>query len=502
MNLKMMLEKTANQYAGNTAIVSGERRISYAELNESANKFANALIEMGVKKGDRVATLLTTSPEFVAVYFGILKAGGIAVPLDIRYKGGELVSLFANCHPNVLVVEGSVLEPLMPILHRFDSVEHIVEVGSKSDGRFLNYGEIMTTGSAQQVGVELEADDVATISYTGGPTSRPHGAMLTHGDIVTEVIMSGKGFQQTEKDVVMFFALPMYHMFGLASVLLTAIDKGSTVVIVPGTGRSISSFLAAIEKERGTIYLGVPYIYALAISVAEREGINSDLSSVRLWGSGGAPLPPGIREKFKHHYGFEILDIWGLTEAVSHVTYQPLDGTARPESSGKALPGWEIKIVDDGGRELPPDQPGEIIIRGPIMKGYYNNPEDSASAIKDGWLYTGDVGSLDEDGYLHLSGRKKRMIILKGQNVYPIDIEAVLSTHNKIARVKVTGIPDILRGEIVQADIKLKDEASATEHEIRSFCQGRMADYKLPKRIIFTNSVPEGAATKVTRKRV
>ena len=502
MNLKLMLEETVKQYAAKTAIVSGERRLSYAEMDAASNKVANALLKMGIRKGDRVATLLANSPEFATIYFGIVKAGGIAVPLDVRYRVEELDCLLANCQPKVLVGESDLLEPLVPVLPRFGPVEHVIDLDSRFEGKFLTYQEIMTVSSAQRVEVRLEPDDISTISYTGGPTNHPRGAMLSHGSLVAEAIVSGDGFQQTDKDIAMLFALPMYHMFGLASILLTSVYRGSTVVIVPGTGRSITSFLEAIERERGTIYLGVPYIYALAINIAEREGVKSDLSSLRLWGSGGATLTAEVRQQFKQYYGADILDVWGLTESVSHITYHPLGGTGKLNSTGKALPGWEIAIADDEGNRLPPNQPGEVIVSGPIMAGYYRNPQATAEVIKNGWLYTGDLGRIDEDGYLFLSGMKKDMIILKGQNIYPVDIEEVLCAHPKVAEAVVVGIPDRLRGEIVGAIIRLRRKVTATEQEIRHFCQIRLADYKLPKLVIFTKSLLNKAKTKIGKKKL
>lgn len=324
------------------------------------------------------------------------------------------------------MAESDLLKPLVSALPRFGSIEHIIDLGSRYEGQFLSYQEIMATSSAQKVERAVAPDDIATISYTGGPTNRPQGASLSHRSLIIEAIISAYGFQQTDKDIVMLFALPMYHMFGLASVMLTSVNKGSTVVMVPGTGISIGSFMEAVERERGTIYVGVPYIYALAVSIAEREGIKHDLSSLRLCASGGAPLSVEVIQRFKQYYGLTIADVWGLTEAVSHVTCPPLDGSGKLGASGKALPGWEIKVVDDSGNELPPNQPGEIVVRGPIMNGYYNNPQATAQAIRDGWLHTGDIGRVDEDGYLFLTGRKKELIILKGQNIYPSDIELSL----------------------------------------------------------------------------
>ena len=500
MNLNQMLREKARQFGEKTAIVCSERRLSYAELDEASNKVANALLEMGVKKGDRVAMLLSNSVEFAVIYFGITRIGGIAVPLDIHYKFDELAALFDSSQPGVLIAESLYLKSLVPGLPKFKSIGQVIEVGSSYAGQFPNYGEIMATGLAQRVEVEPEPEDIAIISYTGGPAYHPRGAMLSHRSLVTEAIMSGDGFQQTDKDIVMLFTLPMYHMFGLAAILLASICKGSTVVIVPGTGLSIGALMKAIERERGTIFMGVPYIYALAIDIAEKEGKKNDLSSLRLCVSGGAPLPIDIIHRFKQHYGFTLVNIWGQTEAVCHITCPPADGTGKLGSVGISLSGWEMKIVDDEGRELPLNQSGEIIVRGPIMQGYYNNPQATARVIKDGWLYTGDIGKVDEDGELFILGRKKEMIIAKGQNIYPSDIEDVLYTHPKVAEAAVMGIPDELRGEMVRAVISLKAGEVATEQEIKRFCLERIANYKVPKQVIFLDSLPKTATGKIRKE--
>ena len=496
MDLKLILEQTAQRCPEKTAIVSGERRVSYAELDRASNKLANSLIQMGVRKGDRVAAMLTNSPEYAIVYFGITKTGGIAVPLDTRYKIEELSTLFASCRPKVLITEDPFSGLLGPALSQFPSVEHFINLGPGDNRQFLSYREIVSAGSDKKVNIDLAPNDIAVINYTSGPSTDPHGAMLSHYSLVTDATMSGEAFQQTEQDVVMLFALPIYHQFGLTTVLLCSINKGSTIVMVPGTGISINSLMEAIEREKGTMFLGVPYIFALAAKMAKREGIKNDLSSLRLCISGGAPLPISVIRQFEKYYGSTIVDIWGLTEATSHVTSPPLNGPIKLGAAGKAMPGWELKIVDDEGNELPPNQQGEIIIKGPIISGYYNNPQATAETIKNGWLYTGDIGRVDEDGYLFITGRKKKMIILKGQNVYPNEVEQILLTHPKIAATKVIGMPDRLRGEVVSAIVALKPGEIATEQEIRHFCQERMADYKSPKQVIFVDSIPQAVPTK------
>lgn len=491
MDLESMLERTVARFGGKTAIVIGERRVPYAELEDSANRVAHALREMGVVKGDRVATIQSSSPEFVTVFFGIMKAGGIAVPLDARYVADELVSLFDDCQPKVLVAENPPLEALVPALPRFKTIRHVIDMSAQDDGQFPSYRQIMASCPATRVNVPVAPDDIAIISYTGGPTGNPHGVALSHRSVSTEAITSGDVIHQTEKDVLIGFALPMYHQFGLTSVLLGSIAKGSTVVVVPGTGRSIHNFMEAVEREKGTIYMGVPYIYALMINVAKREGIKHDLSSLRLCLAGGAPLEIPVIEQFRQYYGMNVLDVWGQTESVSHVTVAPIDGTGKKGASGKAMPCWEMKIFDDDDRELPPNETGEIVLRGPVMTGFYHKPQATAAALRNGWLHTADIGRIDEDGELFITGRKRRMLILKGQNIFPGDIEEVLLTHPKIAEVKVTGVQDMVRGETVKAFIRLKPGETATEQEIRQFCHNRMADYKLPREITFTEAVPE-----------
>jgi len=500
MNLKLMLEEAVRRYRGKTALVSGDHRLSFADLDEASNKVANALIELGVNKGDRVATLLDNSPEFVITYFGTVKTGAITVPLDTKYKVDELASLFDDCLPKVLVTDSPTLEPLIPVLPTFKSIRHVIDLSSECGSQFVSYQEIMATGSPQRIETEPEPEDTANISYTSGPSFRPTGAMLSHQCLVTQAATAGNWFQQSDRDVELLFALPIHHAFGLATVLLTSITKGSTLVILPGV--SIAGLTEIIERSRGTILIGVPFIFALMVGMAETEGIKHDLSSMRLYVSGGAPLSVDIIKRFKRQYGLDITQGYGLTEALAHVTCQSIDGSGEVGSVGKALPGWAMKIVDDNGTELPPNQAGELIVKGPIAKGYYNNPQATAEQIKDGWLYTGDTAKVDEDGNLFITGRKKDLIIVKGQNICPSDIESVLHTHPKVAEAAVIGIPDELRGEVVGAVISLKEGEAATEQEIRRLCLEHIANYKVPKQVMFLDSLPKTTAGKIDKESI
>ncbi|MEK7354298.1 MAG: AMP-binding protein, partial [Chloroflexota bacterium] len=484
------LERAAGFYRDKTAIVSGDSLLSYADLDKASNKVANALTKMGVDKGDRIAMLLSNSPDFVITFFGIVKAGAIAVPLDPQYRLDELAALFNDCLPVALVSESPILEPIIPFLSRFESIKHVIDLSAQCNGQFLSYPEIMATSPARRVQIEPKPEDIALILYTSGPSFLTRGVMLSHRSMVKEAAIMGDGFQQTDKDAVMLYALPMYHVFGLVAVLLAAVYKGSAVVMVPGTGLSISTCMAAIEREKGTIFFAVPYIFALAIDMAEKEGIKSDLSSLRVCSSSGDFLPARLIKRFKELYGFKILDCFALTEAVCHVTCPSLNGDGKSGSVGKTLPGWEAKIVDDKGQEVPCEQPGEIVLRGPFMLGYYNNLQATAEVLKDGWLHTGDIGKIDEDGNLFITGRKKDIIIVKGQNIHPADIEAVLYQHPQVAEAAVIGIPDEMRGEVVGAVVSLKAGAAATEQDIKRLCLERLASYKVPKQIFFLDSLP------------
>jgi long-chain acyl-CoA synthetase len=491
MDLKSILEGAAGSFPDKTALVFEGRRITFAELEEEANRVARGLVKLGIKKGDRVAMIQASNPRFVTAFFGIMKAGGTAVPLDSRYVADELASLFDDCRPMALFIEELPLKSLLPAIPRLKSLKHIITLGGTAVAKSVSFEKLVTGGPAPRPKTSVDPDETAIISYTGGPTLQPHGVALSHRSVSTEAVNSALVFRQTDKDVISQFALPLYHQFGLTAVLLASVYKGSTIVMVPGTGRSIDSFMQAVERERGTLYMAVPYIYSLMINVARREGIKYDLSSLRLYISGGAALEPIVIEAFQKCFGCKIIDIYGQTESVSQITVSPIDGSGPTGSSGKPMPCWEVKIFDEDDNELPPDTEGEIVARGPMMTGFYQKPEATARSLRNGWLHTGDIGRLDRDGFLFITGRKRRMLILKGQNIFPEDIEAVLASHPGVAAAKVLGVPDVVRGETVKALLRLKPAASVTEQEIRRYCQGRMADYKLPREIAFVDDIPE-----------
>jgi len=498
VNLSRMLWVAARRYGQKTALISDDRRLSYADLDEASNRLASALLKLGVGEGDRVAMLLPNSPEFLVTFFGIVKLGAIAVPLDPKYKLDELTSLFAHSQPKVLFTESPTLEPLIPALPRFKCIQQVIDLSGQLKGQFLSYDELLASGWAAKAKSEPRPDDLAIIAYTSGPSFWPHGIMLTHQNMVTEAEISGEGFAQTDKDIVPLFALPLHHAAGLTVVMLTTICHGGTIIMIPGL--SLPILLGTIEKERATLLIGVPFIFALLVRHAEEEGLKHDLSSLRLCASGGSPLPVEVSRRFKQWYGRHIAQFWGLTETTAHITCQAVDGSGVLGSIGKPLRGCEVKVVDDAGRERPPNQTGELICCGPLMKGYYHNPKATAEVIKGGWLYTGDIGKIDDEGNIFITGRKKDIIIVKGQNISPSDIEWVLSCHPKVAEVAALGIPDEPRGEVVGVAIHLKAGATATESEIKRFCLERLANYKVPKQVFFVDAMPKTNTGKIDKE--
>ncbi|MFC1899212.1 class I adenylate-forming enzyme family protein [Chloroflexota bacterium] len=497
MNLKTMLSAQAERYGDKTAIVSGESRLSYAELDKASNKAARAFLEMGVGKGDRVAMLALNSPEFVVMYFGIVKIGAITVPLDTKYKLDELTSLFTDSKPKVLLTETSFLRPLLPALPRFGYIEKIITLDGDGDGQFISYREIMADNSADAVDINPSEDDIASTCYTSGPAFRPRGSMLSHKELLTATDIAGDSFHQDDKDVAILFALPMHHIAGMAIVLLTSLVKGSTVVML--SGLSIDGLLRIVEREKVSVFTGVPFVFALMANAAEESGIKYDLSSLRICTAGGSAMPVGLMQLFKKLYGLDVVQWWALTESLAQVTCQPVDGSGTLGSVGTILPGWEVKIVDNNGNEVPEGQEGEIIARGPLMRGYYNNLQATAEVMKEGFLYTGDLGKFNRDQELFITGLKKDLIIAKGQNICPSDIEDVLHAHPKIAEVAVVGMSDELRGEVVRAVIRLKDGMTVTEQEIRRFCLKRIANYKIPKQIVFRDALPRTVGGKIDK---
>ena len=500
MNLVQMLKESSRRFGEKAAVTHGERHLSYAALDAASDHFAAALRAAGISKGDRVAMLLGNSLEFVIGYFGIVRTGAVAVLLDPKYKSAELASLFQDCHPRVLISETAYLDSFSHQLEGLDNIETIVNIGLETRDRSVSFADFMSSGVIHDQPVHISENDLAHIAYTSGPSFNPHGVMAPHGHLMKEIEISAGSFMKGPSDVVVQFALPMHHVIGLVVVMLTSLYCGSRLIILDGV--SIDSLTSTIERQRVSVFMGVPFIHAMLLRKVKEEGLKSALGSLRLCASAGDILPPMIVEQYKQLLNLRLVNFYGLTETLGHVTCEPLEGPSKTGSVGPALPGWKVKVVDSSGRELPAGKPGEIVIHGPMMTGYYAQPRLTVETLRSGWLYTGDRGMLDKDGYLYILGLQKDMLICKGQNIFPSDIEHVIAQHPAVCQVAAVGVPDEMRGEVVGAAVVFKKGAHASETSLLKFCLERLANYKVPKYFGFRDTLPLSADGKVDKAAV
>jgi len=486
VTLEEVLREKAKEQPHKMAFVLEERRVSYLELEENSNKIANQLIKLGVEKGDRVVFLLPSSPEVIINYFGVTKAGGIAAPLDTRLKLEDLDSLLKECQPKVLIAEEPFLEKIAPNLPKFSSIKYVIEVSPMVTPPFLSYWDILSTGSAQSPELRLNQEDIVLLRYTSGTTGRAKAAMLSQQNMFSTRSLWVEPTKLTSEDtcITLGAITPSWLIVFVAPNLIA----GSTVVLVPSL--AVSQLLQTITRETGSVVFVFPFVYQETVNMPEEELKKYDLSSVRLYLGGGAPLSQALANQFKQRFGLSIIDGYGVGESVAWLTIQPLDGTGKPGSVGKSPAASELRIVDELGNPLPPNQVGEITVRNTgVMKGYYNRPQATAEVLREDWFYTGDLGKLDEDGYLFILGRKKEMLVVGGQNVFPVDIEEAILTHPKVAEVAVIGIPNKVTGEAIRAVIVPKKGEVLTPQEIENFCRGCLVEHEVPKEIIFRDSL-------------
>jgi long-chain acyl-CoA synthetase len=501
MNLVEMLEDSSRIYGKKNALIHGERHLSYADLNDASIAFASALSTLRIRKGDRVAMLLGNSIEFVTAYFGIVRAGAVVVLLDPKYKPDEIISLLNDCCPKMVIIETSCLDPFLARLKEFKYINFVLNIGHEPHAHSVCLANFIASGTGKIKPVHLSDDDIAHISYTSGPSFNPRGVMAPHGNLLKEIKISAASFEQSHIDLVIQFALPMHHVIGLVVVLLTSIYCGSSNIILNGV--SIDSLTSAIERHGISVFMGVPFVHAILLRKIEEDGIKCNLKSLRICASAGDILPTTIVEKYKKLLNLRLINFYGLTETMGHVTCESIYKSPKPGSVGSPLDGWQVKVVDPSGRELPAAQPGEVVISGPMMTGFYQKPQATADVIKDGWLHTGDRGVFDETGCLYILGLQKDMLICKGQNIFPSDIEHVISQHPSVAKVAVVGVPDKMRGEVVGAAISFNKNKHISETALLKYCLERLANYKVPKYFVFMDDLPgydDGSVKKTSIK--
>jgi long-chain acyl-CoA synthetase len=528
--LTWLLDEAVRNYGKRDAIIFYGRRFTYAQLGAMADRFAAALIELGVKPGDRVSICLPNIPQFPIAFYGTLKAGAVVVPTNPIYTESELQHQLADSGAETIVVLDLVYHRFVNVRHQ-TPVKRVIVAGvqdylppilaagylvqqrhakqplpSKQDLRADDMAHQFKDmiGKQDEHWFQLHAlpaaakpDDLAVLQYTGGTTGLSKGAMLTHRNLLANAMQAWAWTEEAKEPEVILCAAPFFHSYGLTVAMNAGIWSGSSLVLMPRY--KARDAVKMIEKYHPTIFPGVPTMYLGIAHEIEQHGGN--IRSVRICISGAAPLPREVQANFEKLSGGKVVEGYGLSEASPVTHCNPLYGERRT-GIGLPMTDTEASIQDpETGEMLPSGQPGEICIRGPqVMQGYWNQPEETAKMLRGGWLHTGDIGVMDEDGYFSVVDRAKDMIIASGYKIFPREVEEVLYAHPKVAEAVLVGVPDEYRGEAPKAFIVLKSGEQATAEEIIAYCKERLASYKVPKQVEFRSELPKTMIGKVLRR--
>jgi long-chain acyl-CoA synthetase len=488
-NLAGFLVETAGRQPERPALRLGEQVITYGELDERSARAAALLRSEGVRPGDRVALMLPNVPEFVVLYYGILRAGAVVVPMNPLLKTRETEFHLADSGAVRLFEwhqapgEGAQGAAAAGVAHT--AVEPVAFAATLAEQEPL--AEVADTAD----------DDMAVLLYTSGTTGRPKGAVLSHAGLRHNTEVNTVHIQQMTPEDVVVGCLPLFHIFGQICTMSAAVRSGASLVLIPRFDPA--AVLAAIARERATVFEGVPTMYAALL----QHPSDADVSTLRMCISGGASLPVEILHGFERRFGCPVLEGFGMSETSPVVTFNHPDRPRKAGSIGTPIRDVEVRLLDDKGQDVAPGEIGELAVRGPnVMKGYWNRPEETEAALPDGWLRTGDLARADEDGYLYVVDRKKDMIIRGGYNVYPREIEEVLHEHPAVALAAVIGVPHAELGEEVAAAIVLRPGVQALPDELREYVKDRVAAYKYPRRVWLVDALPLGPSGKILKREI
>lgn len=506
MNLSMLLTKTARLFPDKPAFIHGERQLTFAQFAARVNRLANALRTLGLKQGDNVAILQYNYPETYESLFACFKNGLGAVPINFRLHPKEISFIVDHSESRAVILSSEFNDSILAVRDRIPKVDHLITLAG-AGGDLLDYETLLRNASDEFADVDVAPDDLAWLFYTSGTTGMPKGAMLTHRNLLAMSMNFyadiAPGF--TPEDVILH-AAPLSHGSGLYG--LPNIGKGATSVILASKSFEPEMVFQAIEQYRVTNMFVAPTMIKMLI---DHEALaNYDLSSLRALNYGGAPMLVEDLKQAIEKLGPCLVQLFGQGESPMTISHLPqwahqTDGNpaalARLSSAGFARTDVEVKILDGDGNALPSGQIGEIVTRSDlVMKGYWKNPEATADTIRNGWLHTGDVGYLDESGYLFLMDRSKDMIISGGENIYPREIEEVLIRHPAVHEVSVIGVPDPKWGEAIKAVVSLAPGEKATEQELIDFCRDNIASYKKPKSVDFVDELPKSNYGKILKR--
>lgn len=492
-NLAHNLAASAETHADRPAIILGDLRVSYVELDRAAQQLAGWLQSQGVGAGDRVALMLPNVPSFPIAYYGALRLGAIVVPMNPLFKRREIEFYLQDSGAKVIVAMPG--DEVRVAAEATDTI--VLPVGEDGLTAYLT-GE----HAAEPVSeiTARDAGDTAVILYTSGTTGRPKGAELTFDNLQTNLRVTGRTLLNLTPDDVVMGCLPLFHVFGMTCGMNTAFEIGASLAMVPRFDPA--AVVHVIETERVTIFEGVPTMYGGLLAGAAAASTPPDLSSLRTCLSGGASLPVELMRQFEETFGATILEGYGLSETSPVASFNQPHLERRPGSIGTPVPGVEMKLVSTDGSDVADGEVGEIAIRGEnVMKGYWGRPDATAEAIRDGgWFYSGDLGRQDEDGYYYIVDRTKDVIIRGGYNVYPREIEELLYEHAAVAEAAVVGLPHPELGEEITAYVVLKPGTSASESELVEHVKSQVAPYKYPRTITLIPELPKGATGKILKR--
>jgi len=520
-----LLEQTAARYPDRVATIFFGAKLTYRALDEAANRFAHALLNLGLGRGDRVALMLPNCPQFLIAFYGALKAGAVVTAMNPLYTPRELAYQLNDADAATLVTL-SKFYPTVESVRDKTTLRRVIVTNLKEyfptvlralftlfkerkEGHRVSLRREVPTFWFQDIlaasrtagapGVAVDPSDTALLQYTGGTTGSPKGALLKHSGLVANTLQIRSWLSDFREGAeTMLLVLPLFHVFGLGACMSVMVQGAGTMILLPQF--KTSDVLHAIDRHRATLFPGVPSMYVALNNSAELPRV--DLTSLRHCFSGAAPLPHEVQERFETHIGGRLVEGYGMTEANACII-TPLRGTRKRGSIGIPIPDVEARIVDveTGARTLAPGEVGELVVRCPQqMHGYWRKADETAQVLRDGWLYTGDIACMDDEGFFYLVDRKKEIILSGGFNVYPRDVEEVLYLHPKVREAAVIGIADAFLGEHVKAFVVPHAGQAASAEEIIAFCREHLVVYKVPKQIEFRDSLPKTLIGKVLRR--
>ncbi|UCG23310.1 MAG: long-chain fatty acid--CoA ligase [Chloroflexota bacterium] len=509
LNLATLLEDTTRDHPDRLAVIFNEMKLPYKALNAAANQVAAGLVELGIRKGDKVALSCPNLPYFPIVYYGILKAGAVVVPLNVLLKGREIAYHLRDSNAKAyFCFEGTEQLPMGVMGHagfkEVDSCQHFFimtadpAAASPIEGT-STLGMLMAKQGPVFDTVQTNPEDTAVILYTSGTTGQPKGAELTHSNMVMNARLADTLFGETDNDVHLV-VLPLFHSFGQTVQMNSGFYTAATISLLPRFDPDAA--LAIMQRDNVTVFAGVPTMYwaLLNYPAADKYDLAHIAENLRLCASGGAAMPVEVMKAFEEKFKVKIQEGYGLSETSPVASFNRLDRQRKPGSVGLPVWGIEMKIVDEMDNDVPQGELGEIVIRGHnVMKGYYGRPEATADATRGGWFHTGDIGRVDEDGYYYIVDRVKDMVIRGGFNVYPREVEEVLVSHPQVSLAAVIGVPDERYGEEIKAFIVPVEGAEMDEAELVAWSKENMADYKYPRLIEFRDTLPMNATGKILK---